>query len=114
MNAKHLQLICKPPTPLLITLKCILNIFASCHRKGLSVPGQDKCTTDVHRHRLYGQYIQMKGGRYILHVLIYFYTTSCTIILQMCEHLNVSAKGHTRKHTVGRGHQPGLTPNSIF
>ena len=31
----------------------------------------------------------------------------------MCEHFNVSAKGHARKHTVGRGHQPGLTPNQL-
>ena len=41
------------------------------------------CTDTV-----YGQYIQMKGGRYVL--LIYFYTTSCTITLQVCEHFNVS------------------------
>ena len=33
--------------------------------------------------------------------------------LQVCEQFNVSAKGHARKHTVGRGHQPGLTPNKF-
>ena len=65
----------------------------------------------LHGHCLHGQYIQMKGVRYIL--LVYFYATSCTIILQMCGHFNVSAKGHARKHTVGRGHQPGLTPNKL-
>ena len=54
----------------------------------------------------------MKGVRCIL--FIYFYTTSCTIILQTCEHFNVSAKGHARKHTVGRGRQPGLTPNKLI
>ena len=44
---------------------------------------------------------------------IYYYATSCTIILQVCEHFNVSAKGHARKHTVGRGCQPGLIPNKL-
>ena len=54
MNAKHLQLICillLPSTPLLITLKCTMNIFATAvtnQCKGLSVPGQEECTTDVH------------------------------------------------------------------
>ena len=47
----------------------------------------------------------MKGVRYI---------TSCAIILQMCEHFNVSAKSHARQHTVGRGRQPGLTPNKLI
>ena len=52
MNAKHLQLICillLPSTPLLITLKCTLNIFATAVTikcKGLSVPGQEECTTE--------------------------------------------------------------------
>ena len=54
MNAKHLQFICillLPSIPLLITLKCTLNIFATAvtiQCKGLSVPGQEECTTDVH------------------------------------------------------------------
>ena len=48
----------------------------------------------------------MKGVRFM-------FATSCTIILQVCEHFNVSAKGHARRYTVGRGHQPGLTPNKI-
>ena len=47
MNAKHLQLICILLLPLLITLKCTLNIFATAVT-------------------MYGQYIQMKGVRYIL------------------------------------------------
>ena len=58
-----------------------------------------------------GYQCQGRGVRYIL--LIYFYATSCTIILQVCEHFNVSAKGHARMHTVVRGHQPGLTPDKL-
>ena len=52
MNAKHLQFILLlPSTPLLITFKCTLNIFATAviiQCKVLSVPGQEECTTDVH------------------------------------------------------------------
>ena len=32
----------------------------------------------------------------------------------MCEHFSINAKGHVRKHTVGRGRQPGLTPNMLI
>ena len=36
------------------------------------------------------------------------------ITLQVCKHFNVSAKGHVKKHTVGRGCQPGLTPSMLI
>ena len=32
----------------------------------------------------------------------------------MCEHFSFNAKGPVRKHTVGRGRQPGLTPNMLI
>ncbi|KAL5470753.1 hypothetical protein EMCRGX_G028766, partial [Ephydatia muelleri] len=33
---------------------------------------------------------------------------------KVCEHFSINAKGHVRKHTVGRGRQPGLTPNMLI
>ncbi|KAL5487002.1 hypothetical protein EMCRGX_G019554 [Ephydatia muelleri] len=87
-------------TPLLITLKCTLNIFATAvtnQCKGLSVPGQEECTfaLALFAWALFAWAVHTDEG------------------CKVCEHFNVSAKGHARKHTVGRGHQPGLTPNKL-
>ena len=48
---KRICILLLPSTPLPITLNCTLNIFATAvtiQCKGLSVPGQEECTTDVH------------------------------------------------------------------
>jgi hypothetical protein len=57
----------------------------------------------------------MKGVRYI-YLCIPARVHTCNIICntQVCEHFKVIAKGgNSRKLTVGRGRQPGLTPNMV-
>ena len=57
----------------------------------------------------------MNGVRYIfLYIPAIVHTCNIICNTQVCEHFKVVAKGgNSRKLTVGRGRQPGLTPNMV-
>ena len=91
------QLICKLLF-LLTPILCTLNIVVV----QLIISAQSRSA--------HGKHIPMKGVRYIQHVYAFMQHHQYTQSYHRCVS-SISAKGHVRRHTVGRGHQPGLTPN---
>ena len=89
MNAKHLLLTCKlhsPSTPLLITLKCTLNISRAegVHYRCALTP----FVWEVHSN---------EGCTVQYSIRFYASLSVYKIIPQVCEHFKVSARGHVRK-----------------
>ena len=101
--AAHLQIAFSINTLTVITLKCTLNISRAegVHCRCALTP----FVWEVHSNE--GCTVQY-STRFYASLSVY------KIIPQVCEHFKVSARGHVRKHTVGRGRQSGLTNNMFI